>query len=514
MIEISRRTILKATGAAVIASALSGQASAAPRRGGHLRVGLAGGTSTDTLDPTATPVDSGFLTLATMRSTLVGMDSKGELVPNLAESWEPSKDLTQWVFNIRKGATFHSGKTVTADDVVASLNLHRGDETASPAKALLQPITKIAADGPNRVVITLESPDVDFASLLRTDFLVILPSKGGNVDRASKDGTGPYSLESFEPGQRMRFTRNANYWDLDNYGFLDSAEIVIIADAAARMNALRSGRVDLVNSVDLKTAGMLKRVPGIKVEDVPSGLYYGLPMLTDVAPFNDNNVRLALKYAINRQEIVDKVLLGHGTVGNDHPIFKNVKYSATDIPQREYDPDKAKYYLKQSGLNTIDIPLNVAEIGFPGATAAGELYAASAKAAGINLKVSREPDDGYFERIWMKQPFCAAYWHQAITADARFTEAFLPKSPWNETHFSNPRFNELVVTARKTVDENSRAGMYHEMQKIIHDEGGLVNPAFVNYVWAMTDKVRRPEDLTTLGDLDSFQCIARWWLAA
>ncbi|MGK9286600.1 ABC transporter substrate-binding protein [Sinorhizobium meliloti] len=513
MLEITRRTLMQGTGAVVVAAALSGKAIAAPKRGGHLKIGLAGGTSGDSLDPTVTPVDSGFLTMATSRSTLVGMDAKGTVTPNLAESWESSKDLTQWVINIRKGATFHSGKSVTADDVVASLNLHRGDKTASPAKVLLEPITKISADGPNRVVITLNSPNVEFPSLLRTDFLVILPAKDGEVDRTTKDGTGPYVLESFEPGQHMHFKRNSNYWDLDNYGFLDSAEVVVIADPAARMNALRSGRVDVVNSVDLKTVDLLKRVPGIKVEDIPSGLYYGLPMLTDVAPFNDNNVRLALKYAINRQEIVDKVLLGHGTVGNDHPIFKNVKFASSSIPQREYDPDKARHYLKKAGFDTIEIPLNVAEIGFPGATAAGQLYAASAKAAGINLNVTREPDDGYFERIWMKRPFCAAYWHQAITADARFSEAFLPTAPWNETHFNNQRFNELVVTARKTVDEGARAGMYHEMQKIIHEEGGLVNPAFVNYVWAMKDNVHRPDDVTTLGDLDSFHCIARWWLS-
>ncbi|RFB87063.1 ABC transporter substrate-binding protein [Rhizobium leguminosarum bv. trifolii] len=512
MFKISRRTLLQGTGAALVTAALSGKAFAAPKRGGNLRIGIAGGTSADSLDPTATPVDSGFLTLNTMRSTLVGMDAKGEVTPNLAESWEPSKDLTQWVFNIRKGATFHSGKTVTADDVVASLNLHRGDKTSSPAKALLDPVTKIEADGANRVVITLNGPNIEFASLLKTDFLVVLPSKDGNIDRASKDGTGPYKLESFEPGQHMRFTRNPNYWDLDNYAFLDSAEVVVIADPAARMNALRSGRVDLVNSVDLKTAAMLKRVAGITLDDIPSGLYYGMPMLTDVAPFNDNNVRLALKYAINRQEIVDKVLLGHGTVGNDHPIFKNVKFSATDIPQREYDPDKARHYLKQAGFDSIDIPLNVAEIGFPGATATGQLFAASAKAAGISLNVTREPDDGYFDRVWLKQPFTTAYWHQAITADARFTEAFLPGAPWNETRFNNARFNELVVTARKTADENTRAGMYHEMQKIIHDEGGLLNPVFANYVWAMKDNVHRPDDVTTLGDLDSFQCIARWWM--
>ncbi|MGO4567099.1 ABC transporter substrate-binding protein [Rhizobium sp. 2YAF20] len=513
MFDISRRALLQGAAAAAIASSFERTALAAPNKGGHLRVGLAWGASTDSFDPTMTPVDAGFLMMATSRSTLVGMDQKGYVVPNLAESWEPSKDLTQWAFNLRKGVTFHSGKTVTANDVVASLNLHRGDKTASPAKALLEPVANIAADGPNRVIITLDSPNVGFPNLLKTDFLVIVPEKDGKGDRATKDGTGPYKLETFEPGQRMSFSRNPNYWDLDNFGFLDSAEVLIIGDAAARMNALRSGQVDVVNSVDLKTVNMLKRVKGIRVEDTPSGLYYALPMLTDTAPFKDNNVRLAMKYAINREEIVKKVLFGYGTVGNDHPIFQTAKYFDPSLPQREYDPDKAKYHLKQAGLDSLDVPMNIAEIGFPGALAASQLYAASAQSAGININVTREPDDGYYDRVWLKKPLCGSFWYEAITADGRFTEAFLPTSPWNETHFNNERFNELVITARKTIDEGERTKMYHEMQRIIHDEGGLITPAFANYVWAMKDNVNRPNDVSTLGDLDAFRCISRWWLS-
>lgn len=512
MFDISRRSFMQGVAATALASSFARKATAAPKRGGTLRIGLAGGTSNDSLDPTLIPVDSGFLMMATARSTLVSIDAKGNVVPNLAESWEPSSDLKQWAFNIRPGATFHSGKSVTPEDVIASLNIHRDKKSTSAAKPLLTPVIDIKADGKNRVIITLDSPNVDFASILRTDMLVVVPSKDGEAVRTTADGTGPYVLERFEPGQHMNYVRNPNFWDLDNYGFLDAAEVTIIQDVAARMSALRAGKVDLINSVDLKTVHLLKRVPGIRVEDTPSGLYYGLPMLTDVAPFNDNNVRQAIKYAINRKELVEKVLLGYGTLGNDQPLSSRNKYFNPNIPQTEYDPDKARYYLKQSGLDSIDIPLSVAEIGFPGAVATGTLFAASAAKAGIKLDVTREPDDGFFERVWMQKPFSAAFWHEAITADARFTEAFLPEASWNETHFNNKRFNELVVTARKTVDEAARTGMYHEMQQIIHDDGGLLNPMFANYVWAMKDNVKRPSEVTTLGDLDSFHAIARWWM--
>lgn len=512
MPSLSRRTFLQGAAAATLATSFAGKVFAAPKRGGHMRVAVSSGSTTDSLDPSSTPVAWGFMNLATSRNTLIGIEADGTVIPKLAESWEPSADLKTWVLNLRKGVTFHSGKTMTSEDVIASLNLHRGEKSISPAKSIMSSITDLKADGPNRVIVSLNGPNVGFVNLLRDDFLVVIPSKDGEADRASSDGTGPYVLESWEPGRNLRYKRNENFWDLENYGFFDSAEVVVIQDPAARMNALRSGQVDLVNTVDLKTVNMLKRVPGIRVEDTPSGMYYGLPMLTDVAPFNDNNVRLALKYAFNRKEAVNKILLGHGTVGNDHPIFMNDRYNDPTIPQREYDPDKVRFYLGKAGLSTLEVPLSAAEVGFPGAVDTAQLYAASAGAAGIKINVTREPDDDYYERVWIKKPFCAAYWNQAITNDSRFTEAFLPGAPWNETRFNNPHFTELVVKARSTVDEAARGGIYHELQRIIHDEGGLLNPMFVNYVWAMKDNVKRPEKISTLGDLDGYECIARWWM--
>ncbi|RFB87077.1 ABC transporter substrate-binding protein [Rhizobium leguminosarum bv. trifolii] len=512
MPQFSRRTFLQGTTAVALASSFGVKAIAAPKRGGHMRVAVPTGSMTDSLDPTSTPVAWGFMNLATSRNTLVGTDHDGNLIPKLAESWEPSGDLKTWVLNLRKGVTFHSGKTMTAEDVVASLNLHRGEKSISPAKSIMSSVSDIKTDGANRVVISLQSPNVGFVNLLRDDFLVVVPSKDGEGDRNTSDGTGPYVLESWEAGRNLRYKRYENFWDLNNYGFFDSAEVVVIQDSAARMNALRSGQVDLVSTVDLKTVSMLKRVPKIRVDDIPSGMYYGLPMLTDIAPFNDNNVRLALKYAFNRQEAVNKILLGHGTVGNDHPIFTNDKFNDPTIPQREYDPDKVRFYLDKAGLKSLEIPLNVSEAGFPGAVDTAQLYASSAAAAGIKINVTREPDDDYYERVWLKKPFCAAFWNQAITNDSRFTEAFLPDAPWNETRYNNPHFTELVVKARSTLDEGARAKIYHELQRIIHDDGGLLNPMFGNYVWAMKDNVKRPEKVSTLGDLDGYECIARWWM--
>ena len=132
-------------------------------------------------------------------------------------------------------------------------------------------------------------------------------------------------------------------------------------------------------------------------------------MDTRAEPFKDNNVRLALKFAVDREELVEKILFGYGSVGNDHPIGRGQPFFSKDLTQRSYDPDKAKFHLKEAGLSSLDVELSVADAAYSGAVDAGALFQASAEKAGINIKLNREPNDGYWSNVWMKKPFCACY---------------------------------------------------------------------------------------------------------
>src|SRR5690606_24867859 len=118
---------------------------------------------------------------------------------------------------------------------------------------------------------------------------------------------------------------------------------------------------------DLKTVHLLERNANIKVHQITGTQHYTLAMITTQAPFNDNNVRLALKHAIDREAIVKTVLRGYGKVANDHPISSSQKYFNKELEQRTYDPDKAKYYLKQAGLDSLSVDLAAADGGFAGA---------------------------------------------------------------------------------------------------------------------------------------------------
>jgi peptide/nickel transport system substrate-binding protein len=307
-------------------------------------------------------------------------------------------------------------------------------------------------------------------------------------------------------------TRRDDYWKPGRAHF-DTVELIAIADAAARMNALITDQVDLIDRPDLKTIHMLERNKDMKIYTQDGARHYVLPMHSDVAPFTDNNVRLALKYAIDREEIVSKILKGYGTVGNDQPITPSLLYHNADVSPRTYDPDKAKYYLKQSGLTSLDVDLHTADAAFNGAVDASVLFSESAKAAGINIKVVREPDDGYWSNVWLKKPFCTSYWGGRPTAGLMFSTAYAADADWNESHFQNERFNELLIQARAELDQEKRSEMYGEMQRLVSDEGSTIIPAFDQYVAAMNKRVQTPDEITQMWALDSIRFIERWWMA-
>ena len=321
---------------------------------------------------------------------------------------------------------------------------------------------------------------------------------------------GGTSLPGKIRASAIRFERNPNYWK-EGSAHADTIEILSITDPAARTNALITDEVDVIDRVELKTLALLSRRPGVIIEEGAGPLHYTFPMRTKVAPFDNLQLRKALKYAINREEIVEKILFGHGVVGNDHPIGPSYRYHAADIEQNTYDPDKARFHMKESGLGDITIDLSASDAAYSGALDAATLFQASAKKAGININVVREPNDGYWSDVWMKKPWCASYWGGYATEDTMFTTGFAPGAAWNDTQWDNPRFNVLLKSARAELDEAKRAEMYREMQIILRDEGGNVVPMFANEVHARNEKIAHG-DLSWTRGFDGRRIMERWWM--
>ena len=223
-------------------------------------------------------------------------------------------------------------------------------------------------------------------------------------------------------------------------------------------------------------------------------------------------MRLALKYALDRQELIDKVLRGHAKPGNDHPIGPANKYHAADLPQREYDPDKAKFHLKKAGLDSLSVQVHAADAAFSGAVDAGVLYSESARKAGIDLEVVRAADDGYWSDVWMQKPFSFCFWYGRPTEDMMFSTAYASDSSYNDSYWKHDRFNQLLVQGRAELDEAKRRELYGEMQRIVSDEGGVIVPMFAAVITVHSDKVAHGP-VSGAAPLDGQRLAERWWFA-
>ena len=509
--DFMRRATALGVGAAVASGLASKAVKAAPKKGGTIRIGMGHGQTTDSLDPVTW--ENGFMLQMSFASMdfLTEIGKSGDLVPRLAESWESSSGASAWTFKIKKGAEFHNGKTIEAEDVAASINEHRGPDSKSPAKPIVDPIEAIKIDDKSTLTFELKAGNADFPFLMSDYHLAIRPKSGETIDVASPVGAGAYVLDRFEPGVRATGTRFANFHD-DSIGHVDGYEILAIIDPAARQNALVTGEVDLIDRVDLKTAPLLKRAPGVVLETTTGTQHYTFPMRTDTAPFDNLDLRLALKYAVDREALLGTVLKGYGALGNDTPIAPSNRYHNGNLPQRAYDPEKAKFHLKKAGMEGITVPLHAADAAFGGALDAAVLYKEQAAKAGIGIDVVREPNDGYWSNVWMNKPWCACYWGGRPTEDWMFSTAYEGGAAWNDTFWNNGRFNELLKAARSELNEDTRRAMYGEMQELVRDDGGVVVPFFASYVFARAEKLAHGV-MAANWDLDGARSTERWWFA-
>jgi peptide/nickel transport system substrate-binding protein len=513
--KLSRRDFLGRAAAlgvsATFANSLLASAAKAegPVKGGTLKAGLVGGESTNTLDPALMMTQVPFAFAKMWGEMIVELAPDGGIEYRIAEEIGSSKDAKTWTLKIRDGIEFHNGKTVTAEDVAATLERHSDEKSKSGALGYMKGIETIKVDGKN-VVLTLKEANADLPYLL-TDYHLVVQPNGGKDKPDAGISAGPYAVAVNEPGVRYGGKRFDNYWQKDKMGFADEVQIIVINDPTARTAALQGGQVNMINRVEPKIVDLIKRVPGVTIRNHSGPGHYVFIMRCDAPPFDNNDLRMALKLAIDREEMLKKVLRGYGSLGNDFPI--NDSYPLfTPIEQRTYDPDKAKFYYKKSGHEG-SVLLRTSDVAFPGAVDATQLFQQSAAKAGIQIEIKREPGDGYWSEVWNKQPFCASYWGGRSTQDQMYSTAYLSTADWNDTAFRRPDFDKMLIAARAELDEAKRKQMYHDMAVIVRDEGGLILPMFNQFIDATGPKVSGWKD-DPHQELMNGYALAKCWLEA
>ena len=512
--RVNRREFLAAMGAlglsATAAGGLltsAGALAATPKKGGLAKYANNLHGPDDQMDPIVFTSGIDYTRGRATYNGLIQILDNMTLHPELAEEWSTNSNATEFTFKIRKGVEFHDGSPLTADDVVWSMNRHLGEDSTSVIKAFFGTVKEWTKVDSHTVKAVLTSPDSDLPVKLGEKQAKIV--KMGTKDFRKGNGTGPFLLESFEPGVRSAHTRNPNYWR-DGANF-DALELTGITDPQARVNALIAGDVDLINQVDTKGIRLIEQTEGVRIISTPSGLYGGVCCLKNAEPGSSDDFVKGMQYIQDRERIVRSILKGHGTVGNDHPI--SVAYGADhchELPQREYDPDKAKFHLGKSGYTSAE--LFVAPV-IGGIEETCLLMQANLKKIGFDLRIKKVPTDGYWGAVWMKEPLNVVTWNMRPTANAMLAIQFAPGAAWNDTFWNNERFGELLKLQLAETDAAKRHEMLCEMQMLVHEGSGMVIPAHTNILDGASDKIQGIPNVP-LGSLGAYEWVEFAWREA
>ncbi|MBW4050046.1 MAG: ABC transporter substrate-binding protein [Proteobacteria bacterium] len=486
--DLKRRQVLHgfAAAGALAATGRFGLAGAeTPRKGGRIRVSSVSSSIADTLDPAKGALSTDYARHYMIYSGLTQFDSRLSAQPGLAVTID-SGDATLWTVKLRQGVEFHDGKPLMPEDVVYTLSRLKDPATGSQVLAIASQFADVRATGPREVQIRLAAPNVDLPVILADSHFLII--QNGTTDFRTGIGTGPYRCVDFNPGVRTLGRRNPNYWK-PGKPYLEEIELIGISDESSRVNAMLAGDVQLINGVNPRSLQRIRSSSGHTIHETQSGQYTDLIMRQDASPTDSPEFVLAMKHLLDRDEILQAVFLGHAVLGNDQPVPPSSRYYCPDIPQRRYDPDRARFLLRKAGLPRTRLAVfasPAAEYSVDIAT----LLQESAMHAGLDLHVDRVPPDGYWSNCWMKHRLTFGNINPRPTVDMLFSLFFRSNSPWNESGWKNSRFDALLLASRSERDEARRKEMYWEMQRLVHDCGGVGIPAFINFIDASDRRLR------------------------
>ncbi|MEV0117590.1 ABC transporter substrate-binding protein [Streptomyces sp. NPDC050844] len=479
--DISRRQVLWAGGALSTAALLTGcsgdgdsssdaaNAGGKPRKGGTLRVGALGRASAITRDPHGTQTnESDYLIIALLYDTLTAPGAKKNTTPRLAASWKSSEDLKTWRFTIAKGAKFHDGTPVTADDVVWSLRRLRG----TPSGASRLPGIKaenIKAEGDDTVVLVSDYANAELPLLMRlTTFVLKKGTKDKELGKAP--GTGPFKLDWFRSGN-ARLVRNADWHGGEVY--LDAIEVKIFESPQAMSNALIAGQIDLASNVGSVAARTAKKRKDIQIVRRPDDMAMPIVMRTADGPFADPKVREALRLAVDRKAMVDQVLSGYGSVGNDILGTGDPAYDEK-IPQRGRDLAKAKSLLKEADFDTSKTYRLLTTEDVPGLAESATLFASQVREAGVKVEVVKQESATFWDKTWLKGDLYTTYWGTNDSVIFLASKTMVSESAQNEAALKSKELDAAYREAIGGKDAAARAEALGELQKIEHDASGYL----------------------------------------
>jgi len=523
-LSLSRRELLVGAGGVLLAGGLaacggSGSSSTAgsggggstpagtPKKGGNFRLGVTGGGASDIIDGQSIVTKPDQTRLIGSWETLLTYDEDYVLgTDGLAEEVDSSVP-GQVDVRLRSGIEFNNGKTLTADDVIYSIQRILNPKEGLFGAAGLGSVDpkNLKKMDANTVRIGLKQPDSTIPDQLGQYFNGIVPVGYERKGDLKYVGTGPYKIQSFTAGQQSVAVRNPNYWRPASEGpWFDQVTVTDFADSAAQVNALLSGQIDAITDIPFAQIDTAK-AQGISILEGDGGGWLPLCMAIDMDPFTDVRVRQAFRLMADRPAMLEQVLSGHGSVANDLFAPFDACYSS-DLAQREQDIEQAKSLLKSAGKDGMTVDLHTTN-GAAGMVDSANVFAAQCKAAGVTVNVKNDPN--YYGDQYLKLAFSVDFWGTRGYLPQVGLGMLPPPCPYNETHWP-PKSGEgsdyisLYQQALKETDPTKRCDIIHEMQKAEYDVGGYIIPFFNNLVDAHSSKVQGFKVSKATLNLDTF----------
>jgi peptide/nickel transport system substrate-binding protein len=478
-------------------SSSSGAAAAPAKKGGMLNVALQ--TPATAINPLIVDDAGGLALLATTGEFLTFDNNvKLQLEPMLAQSWNHNADGSVWTFKLRPNVKFHDGKPFTADDVVYTFKQLTDPKNSSNALSTFTGVLSpsgIRAVDPHTVAFHLEAPNGNFPYIVSSDnYNAVIVPKGTDFGGWQKSfvGTGPFKLQSYTQNVGANFTANPGYWGPKAH--LDGVAFKFYQAQAPQILALQGGDVDVIAQFVPSGAEAILNNPQYSIIKLKSSAHREMSMRTDQAPLTDPRVRQAIALTLNRPAMVQALLHGLGSVGNDNPFAPKFRSTNTSVPQRTQDIAKAKQLMAAAGhakgfgiTMAADIYQEIAQLA--------QVFKSAAAPIGVNIKLKVESQSAYYGKAvfgnsdWLDSTMSLVNYGDRGVPNVFLNAPLTSKGSWNAAHFHNPTYDKLYAQYTAAIDLQSQKALAGKIETLLLEQTPLIIPYWIDGLTATTQSV-------------------------
>ncbi len=415
----------------------------------------------------------------------------GKVEPSLVETYEVTPDGKVWTFRLRKGVKFHHGPEMTADDVIFTVGRWTDEDSGSPLNSVFADlISRVEEVDSHTVKIHLTRTDVDF-NLKLLDFNAAILARDYDYDNLGEtrpSGTGAFKVDNYSPRERVSLVANREYW-LQGVPYIENLEIIFITELETQIRMLEARQADVVTDISVDHYRRLEtnnQTSGMYIE---LGHHVPIAMRVDQEPFNDVRVRQALKYVIDREQLLESVMYGLGSLGNDTPIGPFHPYYDDLGGIRKRDVQKAKDLLAEAGYKDGLKLVLYTETNVPPVMDIVLAVQQMALDANINIEIRGTTRDMYYAEYWLPSTFKATLWGHREDITQLLNLRYKCGAAWNEGHYCNPELDRYVELASSEVDPKKRQEYFSKIQQLLHDNGPDIVAFFQPYFGGTSDRI-------------------------